>query len=288
MRRTCILILLLALLLPAAGTAQAGEYRIAKANETAFLDLLSQLQEAYENPAEGDWEAVEATLETIRAASADDYDVARSVADHWKAVYLDPEYELCVYGEGETAEELEATEPIFGQKHAFVVLGYELKDGKMQPELKGRCRAAAAAARSYPDALLICSGGATGSNNPDFNSEAGLMKQYLVFRCGIESSRILTDTRAMSTLQNAENTFAILRKRGIETITVVTSTYHQRWGQVLYNAMSALYEKRYGFSVRIVGNYCYDTEPDREAYRHDARFAIRQLTQMLGLPDSKK
>lgn len=33
--------------------------------------------------------------------------------------------------------------------HAFIVLGYELKDGEMTDELKGRCKAAAAAAKMY-------------------------------------------------------------------------------------------------------------------------------------------
>ena len=95
----------------------------------------------------------------------------------------------------------------------------------------------------------ICSGGATGPNNPDGHTEAGLMKEYLVRACGIDTSRIFTDESAMTTLENAENTFEILRAKGIRTITIVTSDYHQKWGQVLYNALAAVYAQRYGYSV---------------------------------------
>ena len=215
--------------------------------------------------------------------NADDGDIARSIAEHWKKVYLNPGYRLCVYWGREKASELEATKPDYDERHAFVILGYQLKNGKMQPELKGRCQAAAAAARSFPDTFLICSGGATGSNNPEGNTEAGLMKQYLAYHCKIDKKRILTDTRAMTTLANAENTFAILRKRDIHSITLVTSTYHQKWGQVLYNAMAALYEKRYGYKVRIVGDFSYEIEPETENLRNGYRIALSQLSSMLEL-----
>ena len=154
----------------------------------------------------------------------------------------------------------------------------------MTDELVGRCRAAAAAARSFPSAILVCSGGATGKNNPEGRTEAGLMKDYLVDTCGIDAGRIFTDERAMTTLENAANTFEILRANGVETFTIVTSSYHQRWSQVLYNAMAALYSQAYGYSPRIVGNYCFPVDPG-DRYRHDDRIAVRQLTDMLGLSE---
>ena len=172
-------------------------------------------------------------------------------------------------------------------RHAFVVLGYELKDGQMQPELKGRCDAAAAAARSYPSTILVCSGGATGDNNPKLRTEAGVMKAYLVETCGIDASRIHIDENARTTLQNARNTLDMLQAQGIETMTLVTSTYHQRWGQVIYNAVAALYRQVYGYTVEIVGNYCYETEPAHESYRNDDRIAISQVAQLLGVPLAK-
>ena len=227
-------------------------------------------------------------MEQITGVNADDGDIARAVAEHWKAVFLDPGYRLCIWWGKEKANELAATKPDYDEKHAFVVLGFQLKNGKITEELKGRCDAAAAAARSFPGAYLICSGGPTGPNNPDRHTEAGVMKQYLVNKCGIDKKRILTDNRALTTLANAENTFAILRKYDIHSITIVTSTYHQKWGQALYNAMAALYEKRYDFKTRIVGNYCFDIEPETENLRKGYRIAISQLTDMLKLKKVKK
>ena len=292
-RRTVALMLVLAALFSAcapaaAATKKNSNYQINDKNKATFTELLNRLKTAYETPAEDDSEQIDALVEKIAGVNADDGDVARSIAEHWKAVYLDPGYRLCVWWGKEKANELVATKPDYDEKHAFVVLGFQLKNGKITEELKGRCNAAAAAARSFPDTYLICSGGATGSNNPDNNTEAGVMKQYLVKKCGIDKKRILTDTRALTTLANAENTFAILRKRDIHSITIVTSTYHQKWGQVLYNAMAALYEKRYDFKVRIVGNYCFDIEPETENLRNGYRIAISQLTDMLKLKKVKK
>ena len=289
-RRTAAVLLLLTVLLSVCAPAAAAKnpvYRIREENNDTFVALLDRLKKACETPAENDGEEIDALVEAIAEVNADDGDIARAIAEHWKAVWLDPGYRMCVWWGREKANELTATKPDYDEKHAFVILGYQLKDGKITEELKGRCEAAAAAARSFPDAWLICSGGPTGSNNPNRHTEAGVMKHYLVSKCGIEGKRILTDHRALTTLGNAENTFAILRKQDIHSITIVTSTYHQKWGQVLYNAMAALYEKRYGFKVRIVGNYCFDIEPESESLRKGYRIAINQLTEMLKLKKKK-
>ena len=275
--------LLLALLL-AAGAALGENYRIAEENGPLFRQLFSQLKSAYETPAEGDSAGIADTLEKIRGVNRDDYDIAKAVADHWARVYLDRHYRMFIYRGEKTAVTLERSDPPIGEKHAIVVLGYRLENGEMTPELKGRCRAAAAMARSYPDAILVCSGGATGDNNPERHTEAGRMKAYLSRECGIDASRIYTDDRARTTLENAENTFEILRENGIRTYTVVTSTYHQRWGQVLYNAMSAIYEKKYGYSAQLVANYSYKIEPEEKSYRNDADIALGQLSSMLSVP----
>ena len=213
--------------------------------------------------------------------------MAKAIADHWRQVYLDPAYALCCHGEGDLAPELAEAGIPDERTHAFVVLGYELQDGEMTEELKGRCEAAAAAARSFPNAILVCSGGATGPNNPEKHTEAGLMKQYLVEVCGIEESRIFTDERAMTTAENAVNTFAIMKDQGVESMTIVTSSYHQRWGQALYNALAAIYEQQQGYHARLIGNYCFDTQPSVDAFLHDDRFAIYQLGEILDLPQAQ-
>ena len=167
---------------------------------------------------------------------------------------------------------------------AFLILGCRLENCAMTEDLIGRCGAAAATARAFPDSVLVCSGGAAGRSSPEKHTEAGMMKAYLAEECGIDPDRIFTDDRAMTTAENAINTLAILRKQGIETVTIVTSAYHQKWGQVLYNAMAAVYEIRYGYPVSILGNFCYNIGAEDEAYQHDDRIAIRQLSQILNLP----
>ena len=67
-------------------------------------------------------------------------------------------------------------------------------------------------------------------------------------------------------------------------MTIVTSSYHQRWGQVLYNALAAVYGQRYGYTPEIVGNYSFPVEPENEVYRNDAEIAIRQLGSILQIP----
>lgn len=260
------------------------EYRIANGNRINFGQLFGDLLSTYENPSSQSNATIDFDLETIRAVDARDYAVAKSVADHWRRVYLDPNYRLYLYqGDGAAAELLNTDIPN-SAFHAFVVLGYELKDGAMTPELKGRCETAAAAARAFPNTILVCSGGATGENNPDRHTEAGMMKAYLTETCGIDPERIFIDERAMTTAENAVNTLVILRDRGVRTMTVVTSSYHQRWGQVLYNAVAALYGQQYGYRPEIIGNYCFNIEPENELYRNDARIAVNQLGSILGLP----
>ena len=283
MKRTAFLMLLVLLFL--AGTARAQEYRIDKRNEKAFQNLLDHLLSAYERPSARDAGRIEADLSAIRRVSGSDFAVAKSIADHWQGVYLNPEYSLTLHPEGEQiASELIAAGIPDSGTHAFVILGYALKNGKMTEELKARCEAGAAAARAFPNAILVCSGGATGGNNPEKHTEAGEMKAYLSGECGISADRIFVDEEAMTTLENAVNTFAILRERGVRTITIVTSSYHQRWGQALYNAMAALCKQQYGDEITIVGDYSFDTEPTNKQYRRDARIATQQLASMLGLP----
>ena len=260
--------------------------QVAEENIGHFKDLLVTLAQAYETPSGGDGLVIESELEAIRAVSGADYEIARAIADHWNTVYLDPDgtYPFYLYhGDGQAAE-LEASAIADSDTHAFVVLGFELQDGEMADELKGRCEAAAAAARAYPSALIICSGGATGQNNPHQHTEAGLMKAYLVEVCGIDPSRIHIDERAMTTVDNALNTYAIMQAQGIKTMTVITSAYHQQRGQAIYNAVGALYRRDWGYSVEIVANYSYDMETP-ERYRHDDRAAVSQIASVLGLPE---
>ena len=280
-RKAVALMTVLALLL--CGVAMAEVYEISDENQMNFGRLLIDLIHAKEKPAPGDGEAVQGVVDAIGALSDTDRQVAQAIADHWMRVYADPNYALYIHDGGERATALEGTSIPDSPQHAFVVLGYKLECGEMAPELGKRCEAAAAAARSFPNALLVCSGGATGSKNPNNHTEAGMMKDYLVNKCGIDATRIIIDESARSTVENAVNTFAMMRAHGVTSYTIVTSAYHQRWGQVDYNCMAAFYRLAYGYEVELLENYSCDIDYN-EQYANDARWALYHLAVMLGLP----
>ncbi len=254
-----------------------GRAETASSADVTVGTLLTDLIGAYLDPGGAASGRIDADVHALGTRTA------AAVAEHWKKVYLDPGYRLYLYGTDDPS-----AVPVEG-RHAIVVLGYQLKDGEMTEELMGRCDAAAALAQAFTGSLIVCSGGATGENNPEGHTEAGLMKDYLSSGCGIDPDRILTDEKAMTTVDNAVNTFAILKEEGITTMTIVTSSYHQRRGQVLYNALGALYREEYGYSARIVGNYCYDAPAPDDFNRHDAEAAVIQLGRILNIsPEEQK
>lgn len=255
---------------------------LSEAGKPLVRQLLSDLLTAAESPSGSDGQTIAADLSAIRAQSRSDWEIAKPIAEHWQRVYLDPDYRLYLDTGDASAACAEAGIPD-SPLHAIVVLGYELRDGQMLPELVGRCEAAAALARARPAAILICSGGATGANNPEGHTEAGLMKAYLTDACGIAGERIFIDERAMTTADNAVNSYAIMQEQGVKSMTIVTSSYHQRWGQALYNAVGALYRQQSGYAPEILGNYCYDTETDNPVFRNSARIALQQIAGLLGV-----
>ena len=206
-------------------------------------------------------------------------ELAAFIADKWQTIYMNPDFRLFIHGKDNPAGL-----PVSG-KHAFVILGFELDNGEMSDELKARCGAAAAAVAAFPDSILICSGGATGENNPEGHTEAGLMKDYLVQTCGIETDRILTDENAMTTLENAVNTFAILKEQGIETITIVTSSYHQRRAQLLYETLAEMIRRKEGVSVTVAGNYSCEVQQPEILAQIDAKIAAMQLAELIAVMD---
>ena len=239
---------------------------------TTFGSLIADLVKAEEEPSDEALAIIDADV-----AELED-EVAASVAEHWKKTRLDPDYHLFLYGTDDPGDL-----PVRG-RHAFVVLGFELQDGEMADELTGRCIAAAAAARAFPDSILVCSGGVTGANNPEEHTEAGLMKAYLTEVCGIEADRVYIDEQATTTEENARNTLAILQEEQIETMTIITSAYHQIRAQTLYNALAAMYRKEQGYTVEIVGNFSWPMETDEETQNFEKMVAVAQLASILELP----
>lgn len=276
-------VFLIVLLVMASTTAFAEEYRVAKRNKTRFTKLLDDMLTAARQAPDADETILARDLVSIRKINQADYEVALSIVNHWERTFLTENYPFNLYNGRTIAEGLEKTGIRDVPEHAFVVLGYALEKGEMADELIGRCDAAAAVAKAFPNTIIVCSGGATGEKNPKHHTEAGLMKAYLTEKCGLDAGRIYTDEKATTTVENAVNTMRILREQQVETITLVTSAYHQRWSQVIYNAMSAMYQQLHGYSVEIISNYCYDIEPSNERFKDDARMATRQLSAILKL-----
>lgn len=234
--------------------------------------LLADLAAAYLSPSVQAIEKIDADAEAL------DNPLASALAEQWKKTWLDPDYRFLMYGT-DSPEEL----PVSG-RHAFVVLGFELENGEMTEELAGRCDAAVAAARVFPDSILVCSGGATGENNPEKHTEAGLMKSYMSEECGINPERIFMDERAMTTDQNMLYSMKILQEQQVETVTVVTSDYHQLRGQTLLCAMSEMVRREQGYSVEIVGNWCWPTGAAGARQQGEFMSTLFQISTILELP----
>ena len=144
--------------------------------------------------------------------------------------------------------------------HAFVVLGYQLNsDGSLKPEAIGRCDVAYESAMKYPNALIFVTGGGTASGNKTA-TEGGQMKEYLVNVKGLDENRIITETKAMDTIQNAEYTILELIEKNIKTITVITSDYHIRRGNILFKGEALLKAESLGIApIQVIENAVYET-----------------------------
>ncbi len=286
-KRTITILIILAVLIAAVFLSFAiraerqTKAPVSEENAENFGVLLSDLIRAYETPSDQDMQTIEKDLEAIRSVNENEYEIAKAISDQWQTVYMDPDYRLFVFGKDDPAE-LREYGVANSADHAIVILGYQLADGEMQPELVSRCDAAADLARAFPEAVLVCSGGATGKNNPAKHTEAGLMKAYLTENCGIDASRIYTDEKALTTVDNAFYTLEILQKHGIRNMTIVTSSYHQRRSQMLYRLLAELYRQQHGYSAGLVGNYNCDYESSMSAL--DDRVGIQGIAGILDLP----
>lgn len=266
--RILLLLLALALLgLPAVAPAEGEEEKVDYA--VLFTDMARAAEAS----------SPEASRRIEADVAAMDDPVAAAVAASWVQVYADPDYRLLIYGQDDPRDI-----PVRG-KHAFVVLGFELEKGEMTEELKGRCDAAAAAAQAFPDSLIVCTGGPTGMDNPEEHTEGGLMKAYLETVHGIDPGRVFAEERAMSTAENAVNVMAILQAQQVETLTVVTSHYHQRRGQVLFAAAAARIEAEQGCAMEVVGDWSYLSAFDMGP---DYMVTIPQLFQVLDIPEDTR
>ena len=133
----------------------------------------------------------------------------------------------------------------------LVALGFQLNpDGSMRDELLERLRVLKRSAEKYPQAMIVCTGGGTASENPSA-SEAGEMAKWLAEN-GIDPARIIVEDKSLTTAQNAIFTFDILTEQypQVSQLAIVSSDYHIATGTLLFGAEAILREA----DISVVSN----------------------------------
>lgn len=87
-----------------------------------------------------------------------------------------------------------------------------------------RLSEAASLAHRYPNAMIVFSGGTFG-NLPEASTEAFMAKRFLT-ELGVEETRIVLETRSLSTAQNAAFTQELLKPQPDQRWVLVTSASH--------------------------------------------------------------
>ena len=120
----------------------------------------------------------------------------------------------------------------------IVVFGFGLnQDGTMKPELRDRLQAALNAAQQYPNAYVAVTGGQT--SKVAGITEACVMAIWLMNH-GISDDRIIIERDALSTTENAQNTYRILERDypQVRQLVVVTSDYHVAFAATMLQTVS--------------------------------------------------
>lgn len=174
-----------------------------------------------------------------------EYQMWRLIIDYWKELNESPEINTT------------APDNLPTSNHAFVVLGYALNDdGTMQDELIGRLETAKAAAEAYPNSYIMVTGGVAKGGY----TEAERMAEWLIDN-GVSAERIIMENYSSSTADNALFSLGILYNQGdIDSISIISSTYHLRRGQILFYEASQLVADEYDIDtpIQIVGNVGYE------------------------------
>lgn len=123
--------------------------------------------------------------------------------------------------------------------HAFVVLGLELNDdGSMKQELINRLDVAQQAMYTYPHAKIIVSG----NNAKNGMTESRVMANYLIMN-GIDSDRIIEESKSNSTYDNCMFTMNKLLQNGFKSATIISSNYHLKRALPLFELENEIISK---------------------------------------------
>ena len=162
----------------------------------------------------------------------------------------------------------------------IVVFGYGLDaDGSIQPELEDRLYVALNAARQYPDAYVAVTGGQT--SEVAGVTEGGQMAAWLRAQ-GVAESRLIVEDQALSTTQNAANTYKLLTSSypQVKTLAVVTSDYHVACAGVLLQIWSDYQSQVNGAPALNVaaGASCATDTPVGDRMLSSQAWGIAQIT----------
>lgn len=198
---------------------------------------------------------VDNILDKIMALDESIYKRDLEIINYWH--YIDDEMNI---NEGVAPYYLPKT-----SDHAFVVLGFGLNDdGSLKDEGKGRCDVAYESAMKYPKSKIYITGGGTAKNNSTV-TESGQMKDYLVNVKGLNANRIVIEEQAKTTVQNAKYTVKKLIENHIKTITIITSDYHIRRGNIIFKGEIMLKAESLGTTpIQIMENAVFKTNRQTE------------------------
>ena len=162
----------------------------------------------------------------------------------------------------------------------IVVFGYGLgADGSIQPELEDRLYVALNAARQYPNAYVAVTGGQT--SEVAGVTEGGQMAAWLRAQ-GVAESRLIVEDQALSTTQNAANTYKLLTSAypQVKTLAVVTSDYHVACAGVLLQIWSDYQSRVNGAPALNVaaGASCATDTPVGDRMLSSQAWGIAQIT----------
>ena len=162
----------------------------------------------------------------------------------------------------------------------IVVFGYGLgADGSIRPELEDRLYVALNAARQYPDAYVAVTGGQT--SEVAGVTEGGQMAAWLRAQ-GVAESRLIVEDQALSTTQNAANTYKLLTSAysQVKTLAVVTSDYHVACAGVLLQIWSDYQSQVNGAPALNVaaGVSCATDTPVGDRMLSSQAWGIAQIT----------
>ena len=227
-----IVILVLAILFSAVGCKKEAAKRDPQ-------EIIEEMVVDYGSYGETAYTRVDELLKELSGIDPAAGDKWSAVMDLWKDA--EPELHYDVLPDG-----LSDTDAL-----CIVVLGFQLEpDGSMREELIRRLETAKRSAEKYPNALIVCTGGGTATEN-DAATEADKMAEWLTEN-GVSPDRVIAENRSLTTAQNAIYTFDILTKdyTQVKELAIVSSDYHIATGNLLFGAEAILRDS----DITIVSN----------------------------------